>query len=285
MAYTKLFNSIVTSTIWLEDDRTRLVWITMLALADKHGEVMASIPGLARVAGVPVDDCRIAIAKFLSPDPDSRSKDDEGRRIEPIDGGWQLINHAKYRAMASREEQQEADTLRKQRYRARLSRNVPKCPEPVRENLHIAEADSDPSLSSSVRAAAAPPSAPKFVKPSLEAIQLQAAKIGLAPIEADKFFNHYEANGWRVGRNPMKSWTHAMANWKANATTYTRPPATLNGAAAYAIGVELKRAEDEIRELDRQSMEPSGLNQGERARRKALREQVATLKAKLGVAA
>lgn len=83
--YTKLFNSIVTSTIWTEDDKTRIVWITMLAIADKNGEVQGSIPGLARIAGVAVDDCRIAIGKFLSPDLDSRTKDDEGRRIEEID--------------------------------------------------------------------------------------------------------------------------------------------------------------------------------------------------------
>ncbi len=34
MAYTKLFHSIVTSTIWRETDPTRIVWITMLALAE-----------------------------------------------------------------------------------------------------------------------------------------------------------------------------------------------------------------------------------------------------------
>lgn len=57
-------------------------------------------------------------------------------------------------------------------------------------------------------------SLPRFQKPSLEAIKLQAAKIGLSDLEAEKFFNYYESNGWRVGRNPMRSWTHALTNWK-----------------------------------------------------------------------
>ena len=100
--YTKLFNSIVTSTIWAEDDKTRLVWITMLALADQNGEVHSSIPGLARLAGVAVEDAEIAIGKFLGPDKYSRTPDNEGRRIAPIDGGWELLNHAKYRRMAKR---------------------------------------------------------------------------------------------------------------------------------------------------------------------------------------
>ena len=82
MTYTKLFSSIITSTVWSEDHETRIVWITMLAMADKHGEVQGSIPGLARIAAVSLDGCRNAIRKFLSPDEDSRTKDDEGRRIE-----------------------------------------------------------------------------------------------------------------------------------------------------------------------------------------------------------
>jgi len=124
MAYTKLFNSIVTSTIWSEDDQTRIVWITMLALADKNGEVQGSVPGLARIAGVTVDACRAAIGKFLAPDPDSRTKDDEGRRIEEIDGGWSLINHRKYREMASDADRAEKAAIRQARHRAKVKRNA-----------------------------------------------------------------------------------------------------------------------------------------------------------------
>jgi hypothetical protein len=150
MSYTKLFNSIVTSTLWMEDDRTRIVWITMLAIADKNGEIQASVPGLARLAAVPLDDCRAAITKFLSPDLDSRTKDDQGRRIEEIDGGWALLNFRKYREMASKEESQASEASRKARYRAKMARNVPKCPADVPRvppvstvNPHIAEAEAE----------------------------------------------------------------------------------------------------------------------------------------------
>ena len=34
--------------------------------------------------------------------------------------------------------------------------------------------------------------------------------------EAHKFVNYYDSNGWRVGRNPMKSWKGAVANWLRN---------------------------------------------------------------------
>ena len=151
MAYTKLFNSIVTSTIWTEDDKTRIVWVTMLALADKNGEVQGSVPGLARVAGVPVDATREAIAKFLAPDLDSRTKDDEGKRIEEIDGGWALLNHDKYRAMASKDERKDAAAERQRRKRDKDKRNNPVTPvtpchalsQVVTQKRDIAEAEAE----------------------------------------------------------------------------------------------------------------------------------------------
>lgn len=95
--FTKLFSSITESTVWCEPDRTRLVWICMLAMADAQGRVWGSIPGLANRARVPVEDARAAIACFLAPDVDSRTRDHDGRRIEEIDGGWRLLNYVKYR--------------------------------------------------------------------------------------------------------------------------------------------------------------------------------------------
>lgn len=123
MAYTKLFSSILTSTIWREDKATKVVWITMLALADKNGEVQGSIPGLAHLAGVTTEECEVAIKKFLSPDKHSRTKDDGGRRVEEIDGGWSILNYEKYRRMASLDEAKEKNAERQRRFREKRDRN------------------------------------------------------------------------------------------------------------------------------------------------------------------
>jgi len=147
--YTKLFNSIVTSTIWTEDDKTRIVWITMLAMSDQNGEVHASVPGLARVAGVTLADCELALGKLLGPDPYSRTPDNEGRRIAPIDGGWELLNHRKYRAMASREDEKKSNAVRQERFRARhapvTDSNAPITPNNghITGIMHIADTDSE----------------------------------------------------------------------------------------------------------------------------------------------
>lgn len=108
--YTKLFSSILTSSIWSEDNETRIVWITMLALADQHGEINATIPGLSRLSGVPIPAVEAALAKFQSPDPYSRTPDFEGRRIEKCDGGWVLLNFPKYRE--SRDSENRRDQVR-----------------------------------------------------------------------------------------------------------------------------------------------------------------------------
>ena len=57
-----------------------------------------------------------------------------------------------------------------------------------------------------------PPST-RFQKPTLEQLNTKAALIGLSTTEVDKFWNYYESNGWKVGKNPMKSWPAALQNW------------------------------------------------------------------------
>ena len=105
--YTKLFSSIIASTIWREDNDTRIVWITMLAMADRYGIVEASVPGLADMARVTVDGARRSIVKLSSPDPDSRSHEHAGRRIEEIEGGWRILNHARYREKLNEDDRRE----------------------------------------------------------------------------------------------------------------------------------------------------------------------------------
>jgi hypothetical protein len=98
--YTVLKSSIIFSTIWQEDSDTRVVWITLLAMRNKDGEVFASIPGLAGVSRVDLAKTAAALEKFLAPEAYSSSGDD-GRRLEVIPGGWRLLNHEKVKAEAA----------------------------------------------------------------------------------------------------------------------------------------------------------------------------------------
>lgn len=97
MSWTPLFSDIVDSSIWGESKETRLVWVTLLAKKDKDGYVGMSVPGLARAAVVTLAEAQAALKVLCGPDPLSRSKEHEGRRIQEVEGGWVVLNHFKYR--------------------------------------------------------------------------------------------------------------------------------------------------------------------------------------------
>lgn len=118
--YTKLFSTILGSSIWHEPKEHKILWITMLALADKNGLVNASLPGLASFAGLTIQETQAGLNSFLAPDQFSRTKTDEGRRIREVEGGWLLVNHAKYRDMLNKEERREYLRIKKQESRKRL---------------------------------------------------------------------------------------------------------------------------------------------------------------------
>lgn len=56
----------------------------------------------------------------------------------------------------------------------------------------------------------------KFIKPTLEEVQ-QYCLERRNKIDAQKFIDYYNSNGWKVGRNSMKDWKAAIRTWESNA--------------------------------------------------------------------
>jgi hypothetical protein len=115
--FAKLFSSIVTSSVWVEDHATVRVWVAMLATCDAEGIVEGSIPGFANLARVSIEEMERAVERLSSPDPHSRTPDYEGRRIEPFPGGWRILNHATYRQRGQGKEGSRAPYFRAYRKR------------------------------------------------------------------------------------------------------------------------------------------------------------------------
>lgn len=113
--YSKLFGSIVTSSIWCDDDFVLRVWIAMLATCDSQGLVEGSIPGFANLARVPIEQMERAIEILKSPDPHSRTKAEEGRRVREVEGGWQIINYLNYRNKLQEKQGSRASDMRHSR--------------------------------------------------------------------------------------------------------------------------------------------------------------------------
>jgi hypothetical protein len=74
--------------------------------------------------------------------------------------------------------------------------------------------------------------------------------------EAGRFWNHYEANGWRVGRNPMVNWQAAARNWVSGRFQPNGRPASdpAETAHIYAPGwTDTARMEREAEEMKRRA--------------------------------
>ena len=53
----------------------------------------------------------------------------------------------------------------------------------------------------------------KFVKPTVEEVRTYCQERKNA-VDANRFVDYYEANGWKVGRNSMKDWKAAVRTWE-----------------------------------------------------------------------
>jgi len=183
----------------------------MLAMTDECGVVGASIPGLAARAGVSVESCNAAIAKFLAPDPYSRTKAFEGRRIEEIDGGWRLLNHAKYRDIMSTEERREYHA----KYYTEKTKPKLKNVENV-ESTNSTHTDKKTNSDSKAKADLKKKkreSDSVFSKPSIEIIKAEFKRLKSTDIEAERFFKCNEKHGWVIKGEPIADWKAAAKGW------------------------------------------------------------------------
>ena len=63
----------------------------------------------------------------------------------------------------------------------------------------------------------------KFSKPTLEEAQIYFLEKNFPEVEAQRFFNYFESNGWLVGgRTKMKDWKAAARNWMLNSKKFSK---------------------------------------------------------------
>lgn len=72
------------------------------------------------------------------------------------------------------------------------------------------------------------PSRPRFVPPTVKDVVAYCKEKELS-VDAQRFVDYYQSNGWRVGKNPMKDWQAAVRNWngkeqKGNGKTEPEKP-------------------------------------------------------------
>ena len=84
------------------------------------------------------------------------------------------------------------------------------------------------------------PKRKNFVKPTVEEIAAYCKEKSYN-INAQQFYNYYESNGWKIGRNAMKSWQAAVQNWNARDKANNKAAGTMwenNSTDADTAGYE-----------------------------------------------
>ncbi len=119
----------------------------MLALADYNGDIFGSWGGIARQANIhwrPEDGTISPFKVLMAPDPDSsdtlRNPENEGKRIEEIEGGFRIINYAFYRGLRNDDDRREQNRTAQAAYR---NRNKPKSAKVSRGKPQSAHAEAE----------------------------------------------------------------------------------------------------------------------------------------------
>ncbi len=201
----KIFTQIFDSSL-ADNPQTRWIFMDLLVLADQNGVVDMTHEAIARRTNVPLASVETAIQELESKDGRSRSVEFGGVRIKRLDAhrtwGWAIVNYSKYRAIANAEAYREVTRQKVAKMRDEEKAKTPKAASEAQaysgKELHVITSNNN------------------FKKPQQNELELYASKLGFPLSEIPAFFDHYESNGWRVGKSPMKNWQAAMRNWLKN---------------------------------------------------------------------
>ena len=209
--YNKLFTKILDSTIWLEPDPYRIVWITLIAAMDEDSNVyFACAENLAMRARVSLADAEAAIACFESPDKRNKGQEYDGRRIERIPGGWHILNGQKYRGLVTRAIMREQNRVRVQRFRDKNITSVTT----AKRNVTVMQSD---SVSDSV---------------SDSSKSTTAGKRPRAKAEAPGWFGEFKASYPKRAGDPQ--WGRALRAACARIGEGHKPEEFVDGARRYS---------------------------------------------------
>lgn len=224
--YGKLFASLYQGTMRGKPHEL-LVWTNLIAHADADHCVDIHPRAIADEIGLTVEQVNAALLTLESPDPESRTPDEEGRRLRRLDDhrawGWKLVNGEKYNALRNEAERREQNRLAQQKRRGKIgadsqqpSASVSNGQQPSAVSANT-DTDTDTDTDRSKKGSKLPRK--PFIAPSLDEFTEFCG--GLVPplpaLETQKAWLHWtEANWCRRGGLHVKDWKLTMRKWHVN---------------------------------------------------------------------
>jgi hypothetical protein len=222
--YAKLFTSIYQGTL-RGNSHGLLVFTNLLAHCDKNGAADIHPRAIAEEVGLTVEQVNAALRVLESPDDESRSPEEQGRRIIRLDDhrawGWLVVNYCKYRAIRDEDDRREQNRLSQERWRNKhkpASAEISRVSHDKPQSAHTeAEAEADTKRGSSrVRGAARASRLPTdWTLPDDWAQWAKTERPDLDPAKtAEAFADYWHA---KAGKDATKvDWRATWRSWVRN---------------------------------------------------------------------
>lgn len=140
--------------------------------------------------------------------------------------------------------QQQRLTRKKEPELIEGGQEVDKCPPEIEKEIEL-EKDIDLEKDKEIDIEQEKPKgkAKRFTKPTLEDIKAYCFERN-NNVDAEHFYDYYEANGWKVGKNSMKDWKASVRTWERNG--YSDKPKTTAQKQTSSIMDDYRAMEEKI---------------------------------------
>ena len=222
--FVMLWSDMLRSSINEHDAHVKWVFVVSLLLCDRNGDFRCTPESMARTAVIPLDQAMEALEILSSPDPQSTSTEEGGRRIVSVGPNqWRVVNYVSYRRRMLEEKRRVKDLERKRDERGQNGTDVDSLDNCGPMRTSVDDSGQDGTISDAVGVGVdvdvdvSPKKKKKkrsvFKPPSVEEVQAYLDEKGETRVGAGAFVDFYESKGWLVGKNKMKDWKAAVRTW------------------------------------------------------------------------
>lgn len=204
-------------------DSIIVVWFKLLAFAGKQNNdgvflmshrIAYTDEMLATIFRRDVNTVRLALNTFQ-----------QFGMIEIVEGVITIPNWNKHQTLDAYEKKKERDRLYQAQRRAAQKALIEKSSDKSADESPDESADvaiSDKEEDKDIDKDNKKERKKRFAPPSLEEVQAYCQERNNS-VDPQRFLDHYESNGWMVGRNKMKDWKAAVRTWESRNKAEAKP--------------------------------------------------------------
>ena len=253
--YGKIFEQIYDSSI-SENYETRHIFMDLVVLGYPDGVVDMTHEAIARRINVPIEIVKKQIAALSEPDPKSRSKKDDGRRLVPLDPerdwGWRIVNYSVYREIRDEEARKKYFREKQRKYRRSKKLSSDKDGsdttfnkvERMVDSYSYSNSSSNSKKEKEKRDPKREKEKPNAARPRSETEVVEyCLSLGLTRSDAEYFWNRWQANGYVNAGKSIKDWRALIRSWKAAGYCPSQKAATTSKPNRKPTPSELEQTE------------------------------------------